>query len=136
MAFTVWRFFRAQVSVGANGGRAPVSRRGFAASPLVLFDRCASGNGAVHRLSTKFPSPRFPRNVSQRRSTMERAIMEVRAHVNVTRAVRCLCGIAVVGVARAGFGRAASVSAAMRPNPAFNADVPWAALRAGPRAAG
>ena len=28
------------------------------------------------------------------------------------------------------------VRATVRPNPAFNTDVPWAALRAGPRAAG
>ena len=81
-------------------------------------------------------TPRCTRTRGKRRGTMEHVFIKVRANMSATRAVHFLCSIAVNGVARAGFGSAVNVSVATRPNPTFNADVPWAALRARPRAAG
>jgi hypothetical protein len=44
----------------------------------------ASVHAAMRRAIAKFPSPRFPRNVSLRRGTMRCAIMGVRAPVDET----------------------------------------------------
>ena len=119
MAFTVRRFGFPAVRVGANVGRASASHPDFAASPLGFVDRSASINGAVRQLAANFRSPRFPRNVSRRRAGIGRAIMTVSAQVGATRAVRCPCDTAAGRVTRAGFGPAVNVSAALRPNPAF-----------------
>jgi hypothetical protein len=79
----------------------------------------ASVNAAVRRLFAKFHSPRFPRNVSPRRGKMGRAIMKLRAHFSAPRGMRYHCAAVINGVARAGFGRAFSAGADLRPNPAF-----------------
>ena len=118
MAFALRRFLYPSASVGASAGRAYGSFPGFAASPRVLVGRSASVNGAVRRRAANFRSPRYPRNLSQRSAGIGRAIMMVSDHVAVTRAVRFRRDSAVGRVARAGFGWAVSVGAALRPNPA------------------